>query len=52
VSGTVWHGSGPYDIVVVRWPLSDRRTVEVRPVEERPVSGSVDRAIAFARSVH
>ena len=49
--GTVWHGGGPYDVVVVRWRLPDGRGVEVRTVEERPSSGSVGRAVALARAV-
>jgi hypothetical protein len=50
-TGRLWHGRGPFDVVVIRWPLPDGRLVEVRTVDESTTHGTVRTAESIARSV-
>lgn len=49
-AGRVWHGGGPYDVVVVRFPRGPD-VVEVRTVRSSGEQGAVDAAVAIARSL-
>ena len=50
VDGRLWHGGGPYDVVVVRFPRGTD-VVEVRTVQDDGEPDTEDQALRIARSL-